>query len=117
MPESITKALQKNSRYFLNLEKRNHIKKHIRKLYISGAISTDPFQIMDAQKSFYSKVYQRQQTNQNSTEAKRFLDNPSIAKLSEEQRTCCGGKIIIKNVRKLWALSNRVKLLLMTKFQ
>ena len=26
---------EKNSKYFLNLEKRNHIKKHIRKLYVS----------------------------------------------------------------------------------
>ena len=60
---------EKNSKYFLNLEKVNHIKKHIRKLYISGTISTDPFQIMDAQKPFYSKLYQRQQTNQNSAEA------------------------------------------------
>ena len=60
---------EKNSKYFLNLEEGNHIKRHIRKSYISGTISTDPFQIMDAQKSFYSKLYQRQQTNQNSAEA------------------------------------------------
>ena len=33
---------EKNSKYFLNLEKCNHIKKHIRKLYISGVISTNP---------------------------------------------------------------------------
>ena len=91
---------EKNSKYFLNLEKRNHIKTHIGKLYISGAISTDPFQIMNAQKSFYSKLYQRQQTNQNSAEAKRFLDNPSIAKLSEEQRTSCEGKITIEECEK-----------------
>ena len=36
---------EKNSKYFLNLEKRNHIKKHIRKLHISGVISTDPLSI------------------------------------------------------------------------
>ena len=29
---------EKNSKYFLNLEKRNHIKKHVRKLYISGTL-------------------------------------------------------------------------------
>ena len=92
---------ERNSKYFLNLEKGNHIKKHIRKLYISGTISTDPFQIMDAHKSFYSKVYQRQQTNQKSAEAKRFLDNPSIAKLSEEQRTSCEGKIAIEECEKI----------------
>ena len=34
---------EKNSKYFFNLEKRNHIKKHIRKLHMSGVITTDPF--------------------------------------------------------------------------
>ena len=47
---------EKNSKYFLNLEKRNNIKKHIRKLHISGTISTDPFEIMDAEKLFYSNL-------------------------------------------------------------
>lgn len=32
---------EKNSKYFLNLEKRNHVTKHVRKLHISGVISTD----------------------------------------------------------------------------
>ena len=73
---------------------------------------------MDAQKSFYNKLYQRQQTNQNSAGAKRFLDNPSIAKLSEEQTgQVVKVKLLSKNVRKLWALSKPVKLLVMTEFQ
>ena len=29
-----------NSKYFFNLEKRNHIRKHIRKLHVSGVITT-----------------------------------------------------------------------------
>ena len=33
---------EKNSKYFFNLEKRNHIKKHIRKLIMCGVITTDP---------------------------------------------------------------------------
>ena len=37
---------EKSTKYFLNLEKRNHIKKHIRKLHISGVIKTDPFCIL-----------------------------------------------------------------------
>ena len=36
---------EKNSRYFLNLEKRNHVKKHVRKLRPSGVITSDPFVI------------------------------------------------------------------------
>ena len=37
---------EKSTKYFLNLEKRNHGKKHIRKLFISGVIKTDPFCIL-----------------------------------------------------------------------
>ena len=88
-------------KHFLNLEKRNHIKKHIRKLYISRTISTDPFQIMNALKSFYSKLYGRQQVNQNSAEAKRFLENLSGSKLSEDLRANCEGNITIDECEKI----------------
>ena len=44
---------EKNSKYFLNLEKRNHVRKHIRKLRLTGVISTDPFEILDAERAFY----------------------------------------------------------------
>lgn len=37
---------EKNSKYFLNREEG---KKHIRKLYITGVISTDPLSIMKLQ--------------------------------------------------------------------
>ena len=42
-----------NTKYSMTLEKRNHVKKNVRKLYISGVISTDPFMIMDSQRKFY----------------------------------------------------------------
>ena len=32
---------EKSSKYFLSLEKRNHIRKHIRKLCLSGVITTN----------------------------------------------------------------------------
>ena len=44
---------EKSTKYFLNLEKRNHVKKHIRKLFISGVIKTDPFCILKEQERFY----------------------------------------------------------------
>ena len=37
---------EKITKYFLNLEKRNHVKKHVRKLKINGSITTDPFKIL-----------------------------------------------------------------------
>ena len=48
---------EKNSKYFLNLEKRNHVRKHIRKLRLSGVISTDPFEILEAERVFYENLY------------------------------------------------------------
>ena len=40
---------EKNSKYF-------NIKKHIRKLFVSGAISTDPLEILNTEKRFYEKL-------------------------------------------------------------
>ena len=48
---------EKTMKYFLNLEKRNHVKKHIPKLFISGVIKTDPFCTLKEQESFYRDLY------------------------------------------------------------
>ena len=37
---------EKSTKYFLNLEKRNHVKKHMRKLNINGSSTTDPSKIL-----------------------------------------------------------------------
>jgi len=52
---------EKKSKNFFNLEKRNHVKKHIRKLRLSGVITTDPFEILDAEKTFYESLYKSRQ--------------------------------------------------------
>ena len=54
---------ERSTKYFLNLEKRNHVKKHIRKLSISGAITTDPYHILSEQKKFYRNLYQTKATD------------------------------------------------------
>ena len=87
---------EKNSKYFLNLEKRNNIKKHIRKLFVSGAISTDPFEILNAERRFCEKLYSKQNTNVNSEEANSFLNNPYLLRLSEELSESCEGEITLK---------------------
>ena len=37
---------ERSSKYFLNLEKRNHVKKHIRKLTVNNSLTTDPCTIL-----------------------------------------------------------------------
>ena len=56
---------------------------------------------MNAQKSFYSKLYERQQTHQDNDTARSLFENPSISKLSEELRTSCEGKITIDECEKI----------------
>ena len=47
---------EKISKYFFNLEKRNHIRKHTRKLRLSGVITVDPFEILEGEKNFYKNL-------------------------------------------------------------
>ena len=84
---------EKNSKHFLNLEKRNNIKKHIRKLYISSSISTNPFEIMDAQKRFYST---QKTIDWDSEETKIFWENSNTPRLSDESSACCEGEITME---------------------
>jgi len=75
----------------LNLEKRNRIKKHIRKLNINGSITTDPFNILYKQRSFYQELHKSR--NKNNEAIQIFLKDLLIPKLSEEQKMSCEGKI------------------------
>ena len=77
---------EKNSKYFFNLEKRNHIRKHIRKLHVSGVITTDPFKIGEAQADYYKKLYKSRETDLNAPESKQFFKDTNIPKLSNYMR-------------------------------
>ena len=50
---------EKSTKYFLSLEKRNKVKSHIRKLCLNeeNEETTDPKQILDELKQFYSGLY------------------------------------------------------------
>ena len=82
-----------NSKYFFNLEKRNHIRKHIRTLHVSGVITTDPFKIGEAQADYYKKLYKSRETDLNALESKQFFKDTNIPKLSNDMRSLCEGEI------------------------
>ena len=85
---------EKSTKYFLNLEKRNHVKKHIRKLYIKGAINTDPVDILKEQERFYHNLYKTDNTDPDiDTKRSTFLSELNIPKPSEQQKISCEGKI------------------------
>ena len=93
---------ERSSKYFINLEKRNHVKKHIRKLDINGFLTTDPLKILNEQKRFYQELYQSiNRTSNNSDKISLFLDNLNIPKLSERVKNSCEGKISAAEFYKL----------------
>ena len=48
---------EKNSKDVFQFEKKNRTNKHIRKLRMSRVIKTDPFETLDAGKTFYENLY------------------------------------------------------------
>ena len=78
---------EKNSKYFFNLEKRDHIRKYIRKLRLSGVITVDPFEILEGGKIFL-KIFINQEKNYSGENELyfRFEDLP-IPTLSHESRS------------------------------
>ena len=53
---------EKSSKYFLNLEKRNKAKSHIREIVIHDNLNktTDPGEILSYLRNFYSSLYKKQ---------------------------------------------------------
>lgn len=108
---------EKSTKCFLNLEKRNHIKKHMTKLNINGSVTTDPFNILSEQRRFYQELYtSRNENKDNSQTIETFLKYLNIPKLSEEQKISCEGKITSEECALLLDSFQTTKLLGMMEF-
>ena len=74
---------EKSSKYFLNLEKRNKSKSHLRKnLTSSSQETTDQTAILDKRCS-----------NKSESDCLSYLTNLNLPKLSEDQQNLCEGKL------------------------
>ena len=80
---------EKSNKYFLNLEKGNHMRKHIRKLSLCGVITTEHKQILNSTSDYYKKLYSTKNNLGQCDMFDSFFKNLNIPKLSEEQRTRC----------------------------
>jgi len=78
----------KSTKYFLSL-----VRKHIRKLCLSGVITTDPPKILEASPDFYKNLYSSQSNVFQNDDSNMFLKDPNIPKLSEIQKASCEGRI------------------------
>ena len=78
---------ERSSKYFLNLERRNHVKKDIRKLTVNNSLTTDPCTILLEQKCFYKDLYKsRSKEAEKDSIIDDFLSKLGIPKLSENQK-------------------------------
>ena len=84
---------EKSSKYFLNLEKRNKAKSHLRKIINSdGHEVCNETEIGQKLKQFSSSLYKRH-SNKTVDECMSYLANISLPKLTDEEKLSCEGKL------------------------
>ncbi len=83
---------EKNSKLFLNLEKRNYENRLISKIKVNNELITDHKEIIKEQRKFYKTLYSEKLDPQNETfknSITTFLDNNNIKTLSNEEKEFC----------------------------
>ena len=92
---------ERNSKYFLNIEKRNHVRKHIRKLFLSGVISTDPSEILEAGRAFYENLYKSRRDGSEVNKPNFNSEDLTIPTLSNASSDLGVGLISIEECKKV----------------
>ena len=81
---------EKNNKYFYNLEKRNHKKKHVTSLTKEdGNIVLEPKQILEEEERFFREIYESKNVCPESANLELFFDGLNTLK-QEEVDTCEG---------------------------
>ena len=96
---------EKNTKFFLNLEKKNYNSKHIKKLIQGQNTITDPVAILKEQKRYYCNLYtsRHNQYDPACHLETLFLDNPLIPKISDDERYRCDQKLTTNFYKFFWA--------------
>ena len=87
-----TEEGEKNTSYFLRLERSNYNNKHIEQLVDSNdEIITEPAKILQMQKDYYQNLYQDKECdiNELNEAEKKLFENLNLPKLSENDREKC----------------------------
>ena len=89
---------EKNNKYFLKLEKRNHRKKHITALKNEdGSILQNAKQIMVEEENFIKNIHKSKNISLVETnDSVHFFDSPNLKTLNNEEAGRCEGFLTIK---------------------
>ena len=83
---------ERNTRYFFNLEKRNHTRKTVTKLEIGdNKYVNDQFAILEEEKRFYESLYKSQNIDNDTFLESPFLKPQNITPLTQEEMESCEG--------------------------
>ena len=83
---------EKNSKYFLNLEKTRRGKTAVRRLYDStGKITVNPRSIINELRDYYQTQYSNRDSEEGEEFASDFLENPNLPSLSNNSTMTCEG--------------------------
>ena len=86
---------ERNSKYFINLEKRNQKRKVIKKLMLeNGDVLTDSDDILNAEKHFYEQLYTSCEPDD--CNLNDLLVDINATKLDNEAQMSCEGRLSIK---------------------
>ena len=89
---------RKPTKYFLNLENRNSVSKHIRKLKIENKNILKPTEICKVMKDFYENLYkEKESTDINNTNFEQIANN--VTKLNEEHKLNIEREISLEDLK------------------
>ena len=90
---------EKSTKYFLRLEKRNQIKKEMRRLQKDdGTFTVDQHEILGLQAEFYEALYKKRDSKSNA-EMKLYLDGINTSVLSDSEKESCEGRLTAEECR------------------
>ena len=93
---------EKNSKYFFNLEKRNHRKKHITSLKKQNDTTIScPKEILEEEANFFSQLYETKNLDPNQDQFKSFFVSEGITPLESEKSDSCEGLLTIEECTKV----------------
>ena len=88
---------EKNNKYFLNLEKRNHGKKHKTALNNEdGSTLRNAKQILAEEENFLKNIYTSKNISLETNNSVHFFDSPDLKTLNNEEAGGCEGLLTIK---------------------
>ena len=81
-----------NTKYFLNLEKRNHCRKNVTKLKINdNEYTSNQFEILSEERKFYETLYKSQRPATLMQPNEPIFENENVTSLNEEEKLSCEG--------------------------